>query len=150
MQETWADGTFEERGQRAAPPRARRAAGSRTRRASKLRVAATVSADAVALLASSVLAVWVVATFDDLPLLRKLHGAFESDPRVGVLLFALLTPYWLAALWVFGLYREPGAQHRRLQPRRGARRPHRAHVRELAAAHRVGARARAVRRPSSR
>ena len=101
------DGAFEERGARGAAA-ARRRAGARTRRASKLRVAATVSADAVGLLAASVLAVWIVATFDDVPLIRQLHGAFESDPPVGVLLFALLTPYWLAALWAFGLYREPG------------------------------------------
>ena len=24
------------------------------------------------------------------------------------MLFVLLTPFWLAALWAFGLYREPG------------------------------------------
>ncbi len=101
------DGAFEERGTRAAAA-TRRKAGTRTRRASKLRVAATMSADAAGLLASSVLAVWIVATFDDLPLIQQLHGAFESDPSGGVLLFALLTPYWLAALWAFGLYREPG------------------------------------------
>ncbi len=67
-----------------------------------------MSADAVALLAASVLAVWIVATFDGVPLLRQLQGPFESNAPVGVLVFALLTPYWLAALWAFGLYREPG------------------------------------------
>ncbi len=93
-----ADGAYEERGETRAT----------TRRASTLRVAATVSADAVGLLAASVLAVWTVAQFADVPLIRQLHGAFESDTSGGVLLFALLTPYWLAALWAYGLYREPG------------------------------------------
>jgi exopolysaccharide biosynthesis polyprenyl glycosylphosphotransferase len=62
----------------------------------------------VGLLAASVLAVWIVATFDGVPLIRQLHGPFESNAPVGVLIFALLTPYWLATLWAFGLYREPG------------------------------------------
>jgi exopolysaccharide biosynthesis polyprenyl glycosylphosphotransferase len=105
-----ADGAYEERGETRATgaAAARGVSGARTRRASTLRVAATVSADAVGLLAASVLAVWTVAQFADVPLIRQLHGAFESDTSGGVLLFALLTPYWLAALWAYGLYREPG------------------------------------------
>ena len=31
----------------------------------------------------------------------------RAHPAGGPLLFVVLTPYWLAALWVFGLYREP-------------------------------------------
>jgi exopolysaccharide biosynthesis polyprenyl glycosylphosphotransferase len=80
----------------------------RTRRPSNLRVAATISADAVALVLSSVLAAWVATGLDDVPLVGGLNGRFESDPRSAILLFMLLTPYWLAALWAFGMYREPG------------------------------------------
>ena len=77
-------------------------------RPSSLRIWATLGADAVALLLASVLAAWLASGFDDLPLLQRLNGGFESDPSGGMLMFVLLTPYWLAALWAFGLYREPG------------------------------------------
>jgi exopolysaccharide biosynthesis polyprenyl glycosylphosphotransferase len=105
-----ANGTLEQSGARRASGAAesRHGAGMRTRRPSKLRVAATLSADAVAMVASSVLAVWLVAEFDHVELLSRLQGPFETDPTGGFLLMALLTPYWLAALWAFGLYREPG------------------------------------------
>jgi exopolysaccharide biosynthesis polyprenyl glycosylphosphotransferase len=78
-----------------------------SRRPSWLRVVATLSADVVALAVASSLAAIVASGFDDLPLLHRLNGSFESDPTSGFLLFALLTPYWLVALWAFGLYREP-------------------------------------------
>jgi exopolysaccharide biosynthesis polyprenyl glycosylphosphotransferase len=80
----------------------------RTRRPSKLRVIATLAADAIALVLSSFLAAWLASGFDDIPVISRLNGPFESDPIGGLLLFVLLTPYWLAALWAFGLYREPG------------------------------------------
>jgi len=81
----------------------------RTRRPSSLRVVATLCADTLALVASSLLAVWVASFFDDVPVVSRLSGPFESDPfRAGAVLLILLTPYWLAALWGFGLYREPG------------------------------------------
>jgi exopolysaccharide biosynthesis polyprenyl glycosylphosphotransferase len=70
-------------------------------------VAATLTADAVALVAASLLAVWVAGSFDDVPILSRLITPFEFDPRGGILTFVLLTPFWLAALWAFGLYREP-------------------------------------------
>ena len=80
----------------------------RSRRPSKLRVAATLTADAAALIAASLLAVWVAGSFDDVPVISRLTVPFESDPSGGTLTFVLLTPFWLAALWAFGLYREPG------------------------------------------
>ena len=82
--------------------------GARAARPSKLRIAATLSADTVAIVAASVLAVWVAGAFDDVPLISRLMVPFESDPYGGTLAFVLLTPFWLAALWAFGLYREPG------------------------------------------
>ena len=96
---------------RGAESEARSRPGAAPRRAraapSKRRVVATVAADAVALLTSALLAVWIAARFDDLPVLRKIDGAFESDPKRGLILLVLLTPYCVAALWAFGLYREP-------------------------------------------
>ena len=88
--------------------RAGTAGSVRTRRPSKVRVAATLTADAVALVAASLLAVWVAGSFDDVPIVSRLVTPFELDPHGGTLTFVLLTPFWLAALWAFGLYREPG------------------------------------------
>jgi exopolysaccharide biosynthesis polyprenyl glycosylphosphotransferase len=103
------NGTIEERrAQRAVrTPREHVAAGARTRRPSELRVVATLASDIVALVISAVLAIAIVSEFDDVPLLHRLNGPFESDMRMGVLMFVALTPYWLAALWVYGMYREP-------------------------------------------
>ena len=81
--------------------------------------------------------------FDHLPLLERLNGSFEGDPARRRAAVRLLTPYWLAALWAFGLYREPGRSIGGFNLGGVAERPDRAHVRELAAAHRPGARARA-------
>src|SRR5450756_2486057 len=79
----------------------------RTMRPAKLRVAATLTADAVALVAASLLAVWVAGSFDGVPIISRLVTPFEFGPRGGTLTFIALTPFWLAALWAFGLYREP-------------------------------------------
>jgi len=100
------DGAFEESAARSATAAARDA-GARTRRPSRLRVIATVSADVAALLTAALLAVWVASSFDNLPVLHGIDGAFDSDPRVGLIVLVLLTPYFVAALWVYGLYREP-------------------------------------------
>ena len=62
----------------------------------------------MAVLAASALAVWVAGAFDDVPVVSRLISPFEYDPHGGILLFMLFTPYWLAVLWAFGLYREPG------------------------------------------
>jgi exopolysaccharide biosynthesis polyprenyl glycosylphosphotransferase len=98
----------ERRAQRAArTPNEHVETGRRMRRPSELRVVATLASDIVALVISAILAVWVVAEFDDVPLLHRLNGPFEGDIRFGVLTLACLTPYWLAALWVYGMYREP-------------------------------------------
>ena len=75
----------------------------RSRRPSTLRVAATLAADAAALIITSFLAAWIAVLFDGIPLVGSLSGPFESDPYGGLLLFVCLTPFWLAALWVFGL-----------------------------------------------
>jgi exopolysaccharide biosynthesis polyprenyl glycosylphosphotransferase len=80
----------------------------KTRRPSRYRVAATLTADVVALVAASLLAVGIAGSLGDVPIVSRLIAPFESDPRGGVLAFVLLTPFWLAALWAFGLYREPG------------------------------------------
>ncbi|HEY5169358.1 MAG TPA: sugar transferase [Thermoleophilia bacterium] len=100
------DGAFEESAARTAAAAAREA-GARTRRPSHLLVVATVSADIAALLTASLLSVWVASSFDNLPLLHKLGGGFDSDPKLGLVMLVLLTPYFVAALWVYGLYREP-------------------------------------------
>jgi exopolysaccharide biosynthesis polyprenyl glycosylphosphotransferase len=105
-----ANGTLQQERTRYAPRTAvSRGEGKvRRRRPSKLRVVATLAADAIGLVMSSLLIVWVAAWFDDIPVISSLNGPFENDPGGVVLLFVCLTPYWLAALWVYGLYREPG------------------------------------------
>jgi exopolysaccharide biosynthesis polyprenyl glycosylphosphotransferase len=80
----------------------------RTHRPSSLRVVATLIADTAGLVASSILAVWLALELHHLPLMERLNGSFEGNPGSGALLLIALTPYWLAALWGFGLYREPG------------------------------------------
>ena len=80
----------------------------RTRRPARLRVIATITADVVGLLVSAFLVVWVTELFRGLPQLHRLMGPFDADAHHGILLFVCLTPYWVAALWAFGLYREPG------------------------------------------
>jgi exopolysaccharide biosynthesis polyprenyl glycosylphosphotransferase len=104
------NGTLEER-------RAERAAravtqtdevGAREHRPSDLRVFATLAADTIALIGSSILAAWLAVELHHLPLLDDLNRAFETRPGVAAFVLVALTPYWLAALWTFGLYREPG------------------------------------------
>ena len=77
-------------------------------RPSRLRVGTTLIADELAIVAASLLAVWVAGAFDDVPVVSRLIVPFDADPHGGTLVFILLTPFWLAALWAFGLYREPG------------------------------------------
>lgn len=103
-----ANGATEERvGGRAARPR-RGLAATAARRPHRLRVVATAGADAAALAASALVATWLVGGHADGWLLGRLAGwAGESTGATG-LLFVALTPYWLAFLWAFGLYREPG------------------------------------------
>jgi exopolysaccharide biosynthesis polyprenyl glycosylphosphotransferase len=80
----------------------------RTRRPSRIRVLATLVADAVAVVAASLLAVWIAEVLSDAPVLSRLFGAFDAIEHGGLLTLLLLTPFWIAALWAFGLYREPG------------------------------------------
>ncbi|HEY5388505.1 MAG TPA: sugar transferase, partial [Thermoleophilia bacterium] len=77
-------------------------------RPSKLRVGTTLIADELAIIAASLLAVWVAGAFDNVPVVSRLIVPFDTDPHGGTVMFILLTPFWLAALWAFGLYREPG------------------------------------------
>ena len=67
---------------------------------------ATLASDVVALVISSFLAAWIATSFDE-PLLHRLNGPFDADSRAGLLILICLTPYWLAALWAYGMYREP-------------------------------------------
>jgi len=80
---------------------------ARTTRPAKLRVAAALAADAVTLVAASLLAVWIAGSFDGVPIISRLITPVEFDARGGTLTFIFLTPFWFAALWAFGLYREP-------------------------------------------
>ena len=78
------------------------------RRAASMRVGATVAADAMALVLASLVAATVASLLHGMPLLHQLNGSFERDLFGGFLASLLLVPYWLGALWAFGLYREPG------------------------------------------
>jgi exopolysaccharide biosynthesis polyprenyl glycosylphosphotransferase len=104
------NGTLEERrAQRAARAVTQTSdAGARARRPSDLRVVATLAADTIALIGSSILAAWLAVELHHLPLLDNLSRAFEARPGAAAFVLVALTPYWLAALWTFGLYREPG------------------------------------------
>jgi exopolysaccharide biosynthesis polyprenyl glycosylphosphotransferase len=82
--------------------------GLSTRRPSKLRVGATVMADAIALVVSAILAAIAIDLLADAPLFHRLFSPFASETRAGIVFFVCLMPFWLAALWAFGLYREPG------------------------------------------
>jgi exopolysaccharide biosynthesis polyprenyl glycosylphosphotransferase len=57
---------------------------------------------------ASAVAVWLAGPLAELPLIERLVAPFSGDVRGGVLSLVVLIPYWLAALWAFGLYREPG------------------------------------------
>jgi exopolysaccharide biosynthesis polyprenyl glycosylphosphotransferase len=80
----------------------------RTRRPSSLRVVATLIADIIALVASSILGVWMALELHHAPFIAELNGSFAGRPGAAAMSLVVLTPYWLAALWAFGLYREPG------------------------------------------
>ena len=71
------------------------------------RAVTALCADVLTVLLSAVLAVAAVSALDEVPVAGRLFAPFEGHPTGGPLLFVVLTPYWLAALWVFGLYREP-------------------------------------------
>ncbi|HQJ27053.1 MAG TPA: hypothetical protein PKZ80_07455, partial [Thermoleophilia bacterium] len=80
-----ANGTLRERsGRRPSIVRAaqRDGIGATTRRPSRMRVVATLSADVVALVIASLVAVWTALSFDGVPLLHRLNGVFESDARL--------------------------------------------------------------------
>jgi exopolysaccharide biosynthesis polyprenyl glycosylphosphotransferase len=78
------------------------------KRPAKLRIAVTVAADGVGLLLASLLALWVTEALVRLPVIERLVVPFSGQVGGGVFMFLALIPYWLAALWAFGLYREPG------------------------------------------
>jgi len=84
-------------------------AGARVRRDPfRLRVVATLVADVVAVLCASLLAVEFARVLDDVPVVDRAVRAYDVDPVLGMWTFVLLVPLWIAALWAFGLYREPG------------------------------------------
>ncbi|HET6494053.1 MAG TPA: sugar transferase [Thermoleophilia bacterium] len=78
-----------------------------TKRPAKLRIAATVGADAIGILIASSLAGWVTGSLAGVPVAERLVSPF-SETMGGAFLLVALVPYWLAALWAFGLYRAPG------------------------------------------
>jgi exopolysaccharide biosynthesis polyprenyl glycosylphosphotransferase len=78
-----------------------------TKRPAKLRVAATLGADIIGILAASLFAVWVAGVSAGLPIIDRLGAPFPGSTG-GVVMFVALLPFWLAALWAFGLYRAPG------------------------------------------
>lgn len=80
----------------------------RTRRPSKLRVTATLTADIIALLATALLAVMLADALAGAPVLGRLFGSLHPTGGNQTLVFVCSTPFWLAALWAFGMYREPG------------------------------------------
>lgn len=74
----------------------------------RLRALSTLAADAVALVLAALVAGWLSIALAQAPPVQRLFSAFDTDVRGGALTLVLLTPYWLVALWAFGLYRAPG------------------------------------------
>jgi lipopolysaccharide/colanic/teichoic acid biosynthesis glycosyltransferase len=78
------------------------------RRPGWLRQVATLGADVIALVVSAITALWAAPALDGAPLVGRLFGAFPGGEAVSIWLMLALTPVWVFALYVFGLYREPG------------------------------------------
>jgi len=78
------------------------------KRPAKLRIAATLGADIVGILVASLLAVRAAGAFAGLPVIDRLVSPFSGGADGGMLLLVALLPFWIAALWAFGLYRAPG------------------------------------------
>ncbi len=72
------------------------------------RVVTTIIADAVALLASAMLARGISGLLTEAPLVHRIFTDFGMPPHGGTIGFLLFTPYWVAALWAFGMYRAAG------------------------------------------
>ena len=72
------------------------------------RVAAALVSDVSAVTFASLVSVQLTRALDGVPVAGRLVRPFEVEPSLGVYAFLLLVPFWIAALWAFGLYREPG------------------------------------------
>ncbi len=72
------------------------------------RVVAALVSDVVAVTAASLLAIELTRAIGRVPVAGRVATSFEVEPTLGVYTFLLLVPLWIAALWAFGLYREPG------------------------------------------
>jgi exopolysaccharide biosynthesis polyprenyl glycosylphosphotransferase len=75
--------------------------------AARRRTLTAVGADVMTVVLSALLAVATVRALDEAPVLGRFFKPFEGHLAGAPVLFIILTPYWLAALWIFGLYREP-------------------------------------------
>jgi exopolysaccharide biosynthesis polyprenyl glycosylphosphotransferase len=73
-----------------------------------LRVLATLAADVLALVVTALIASWLSRRLATTPLLGRVFRPFPEDPQGGALVLIALVPWWVATLYVFGLYREPG------------------------------------------
>ncbi len=80
----------------------------RRRRPAWLRQVATLGADVVGLVLSAFAAVWAAGSLGGVPLVGRLVNAFPDGATADLWLLLVLTPVWIFALYVFGLYREPG------------------------------------------
>lgn len=69
------------------------------------RVAATIAADLISLLASAVVSGYLVMAFDGVPGLRRLFAAFPPDHLRDTMLLLSLLPYWLFIFYMYGVYR---------------------------------------------
>ena len=75
------------------------------------RVAATVAADAVSLVASAAITGGLIVALSHAPGVRRLFEVFPSGSHDTIMLLTLV-PYWLFLLYAFGLYRASGASIR--------------------------------------
>ncbi len=88
--------------------RTTRASARRAQTPAKLRVVVTAGADAIGILIASLLAVFVADALSGVSVVGRLVTPFAGDVPGDLITFVLLIPFWLATLWAFGLYREPG------------------------------------------
>ncbi len=73
-----------------------------------LRTMTTICADALAFVLAALCVEWAVGALPGLPVFNGLFTVFAAKPIGGLFTLIALTPYWIAALWAFGLYRESG------------------------------------------
>jgi exopolysaccharide biosynthesis polyprenyl glycosylphosphotransferase len=76
------------------------------------RVAVTVAADVLSLVATAVITGGLIVALGHVPGIRRLMEVYPSNGSTGMILLLTMVPYWLFLLYAFGLYRASGSSIR--------------------------------------